>query len=336
MSRRADPGPTGTWARSLPVFAALAAFGLIIAWAGRAPSQTVEAASAEEALARYAPSRIGLLLVSTEERPSPGFRYGGSVMQARKLLTEEREFANSVHRLPDFQEMHLYEALSGAFESRGYQVRCLNRSPWQGLRLKEILEQAEGIDAACVVHYFIVRTHAVLDDGGYSWWAPFEGMHLRLRLAIYDCASADLVYKLEMEALSTDVLYPNLGEMVAEEPLHLSGYDDHGNHSPYKIAIYQTSVRCAGAESTVPMIRTSQGSMDITYEKAPEQVKPKKDPRTGVWVIPDNQKRNTSVLKRLLQYVGYRPGGVEAEYLDGSAIDRCGEAVRGRIPERHP
>lgn len=343
MSGRLNPGRGGTWVRSLSVHVAVVAIGLMHMWTGPACSQTVKAeewaggtTSAGEAFGRYATKRIGLLLVGTEERPDPDFRYGGSTMQARKLLTQAREFGYSAHKLADFHEMRLYEALSGAFESRGYEVRCLNRRPWLGLRLKDILRQTEGIDGACVVHYSIGRTHAVLDDGGYSWWAPFEGMRLGFRLAVFDCASSDLIYEAEVATLSTDVLYPNLGEMIAEEPLRPGGYDDHGNFSPYKIAIYDTSVRDPKGQWTIPMIRTSQGSMDITYERAPEQVQPRRDPKTGVWVIPENQKRNTSVLRRLLQYVRYRPDGEEIEHLDGSAIDRCGEAVRERIPERRP
>ncbi|MDP6777437.1 MAG: hypothetical protein QGI83_11815 [Candidatus Latescibacteria bacterium] len=343
MSGGTNPRRDGTRVLVRFVLAAVIVVGCLHVWMGSAASQTMEseewasgAVSLQTAYGRYAPKRIGLLLVGTEERPDPGFRYGGSPMQARKLLTQAREFTYSAHRLADFHEMHLYEALRDAFESRGYEVRCLNRGSWMDLRLKDIVAQSEGLDAACSVHYSIERTHKVVDDEGRSWWAPFEGMRLRIRLAVFDCASNDLIHEAEVSALSTEALYAGRGKMIEEEPLHPSGYDEHGNVSPYKIAIYETSVEDPKGEWTIPVIRTSRGSLDITYERAPDQVQPRRDPRTGVWVIPESQKRNTSVLRRLLQYVQYRPDGEEIEYLDGRTIDRCGEAVRGRIPERRP
>ena len=100
------------------------------------------ASSASEAFAGYAPKRIGLLLSAVDGKPGMRFRYAG-----RDLLTEKREFTSSAHRMPAEYELRLYEALRMAFQEQGYEIRCLNRSPWEGLRLREIVAQAEDVDA---------------------------------------------------------------------------------------------------------------------------------------------------------------------------------------------
>ncbi len=316
----------------------------VLPWAFVAPLVAAEvkkevwaegAASAAEAFARYAPGRIGVLLVATGKDPDLDFRYAG-----RALHTEEREFSYSFHRMTRWYELQLYEALRGVFQEKGYEVRCLNRGPWKGLRLKEVMAQAKGIDAACVVHYGIKRTHAVVNRDGYTWWVPFEGMLLKVKCTVFDVSSRDPFYELKGETLGTEDLYPNLGEMVVEEPLYPSGYSPHGGISNYKIAIYHTSVRDPKTgKRTLPMIRTSEGSLDISYEgnlgEAGQQIT-KKDPVTGMVILKDKKIREDSVLGRLLQHVTYRPKQDEIEYFDLVSIHRCSEMVREKIPQQRP
>ncbi len=315
---------------------------LLFAWVAPLVSEEVKkegwtkgAASAAEAFSRYAPKRIGVLLVATDRSPNLGFRYAG-----RALHTEKREFSYSYHRMDRWYELRLYEVIREALREKGYEVRCLNRDAWEGLRLKEVVAQAEGIDAACVVHYGIQRTHAVLDGEGYSWWAPFEAMRLRVKCKVFDLPDGDLIYELEGETLGTEELYPGLGEMVMEEPLHPTGYDRHGKDSPYKIAIYHTSLQDPRTgKRVIPMIRTSEGSLDISYLESIGEVGgrlTRKDPVTGMDILEREEMKEVSVLSRLLEHVTYRPAADEIEYFDLVSIGMCGEMVREKIPERRP
>ena len=296
------------------------------------------ASSASEAFARYAPKRIGLLLSAVDGKPGMRFRYAG-----RALLTEKQEFASSAHRMPVEYELRLYEVLRGAFRERGYEVRCLNRSPWEGLRLREIVAQTEGVDAVCVTHYSIQRTRAALDREGYTWWTPFEKMRLTVRCVVYDVSSGDRIYEMEGETLGTEAIYSRLGDLVKEEPLYPKGYDRYGKISPYKIAIYNTSVRdLKTGKRVVPMIRTAEGALDISIiphrraARGKTVLKPGTEGNIDLSLQKGSGSGQGSVLNRLLDYVSYRSRGSDVEVFDLLTIEQYGDMMRERIPERHP
>ena len=239
-------------------------------------------------------------------------------------------------------ELRLYEALRGAFQERGYEVRCLNRSSWEGLRLREIAAQSAGVDAVCAAHYGIRRDYRVLDREGYTWWTPFEGMRLKVRIGVYDVSSGDEIYSLEGETLGTEAIYAGLGDLVHEEPLHPRGVDESGRVSPYKIAIYNTSARdLKTGKRVIPMIRTAEGALDIST--IPGQaasgktiLRPETEGPIDISLLRKPGPQQDSVLNRLLEYVSYRPYEEDIAYFDLLSIQRYGHMVREKIPERHP
>lgn len=289
--------------------------------------------SAAEAFARYGAKRIGILLVGADQDPAPGFRYAG-----RALLTYHRELEGDPMRMPQHYELRLYEAIRGAFQARGFAVKNLNRGAWQGLRLEDVMAQAKGLDAVCAAHYSIRRKHTIFDRDGYTWSSPFEGMHLKIRLGVFDIASKDRIYELEGTLLGTEALYLELGEMVVEEPLYPSGYDEHGSPNSYKIAIYNTSVKdLRGAERQIPVIRTAQGSLEIDFVggwTTSGKVRLDHEMRKLNIPIPEDVAEKNSILARLLEYVSYRPSPDDIEYFDLKGIERCGQMVQERLPER--
>ena len=336
------PGGLGAFGRTSAWAAAL--FGLLLCTAPLMGAEVQKeawadgASSSSEAFTRYAPKRIGLLLSAVDGKPGMRFRYAG-----RALLTEKREFTSSAHRMPVEYELRLYEALRGAFQERGYEVRCLNRSPWEGLQLREIVAQAEGVDAVCVAHYGIQRTRAVLDREGYTWWTPFEGMRLTVRCVVYDVSSGDRVYEMEGETLGTEAIYSKLGDLVHEEPLHPKGLDERGKVSPYKIAIYHTSVRdLKTGKRVIPMIRTAEGALDISIiphrgaTSGKTILRPGTEGSIDLSLLKSSGPGQDSTLNRLLDYVSYRPRGADIETFDLLTIDQYGDMMRERIPERHP
>ena len=267
----------------------------------------------------------------------PEARTGGRY-EADELLAETPGDGSDVYRMPGRYELRLYEALRGAFQQQGYEVRCLNGESWQGLRLREIVAQAKGVDAVCAVHYAARRTHAVLNDDENTWWTVFEGMRVDLRCGVFDVASGDVIYRLEGDAIGTEDLHAHVEIKVAEEPLYqgdkpikssfnqvLGVYvteessSSFGKFSHYRIAIYRTSVRDPKTgERILPLIRTPKGAFDISFVSNPEN--------------PDSK----SILDRLLEYVPYRPEEDEVEYFDLRTLDLWGEMMRERIPKRHP
>jgi len=243
---------------------------------------------------------------------------------------------SGVYRMSDRYELRLYEALRSAFQQQGYAVRCLNGGIWQGLRLREVVAQTEGVDAVCAVHYGARRTHAVLDDGEHTWWTVFEGMRVDVRCGIFDVASGDVIYRLEGDAIGTEDLHRQVEIKVAEEPLYQGGkptksrFDKvlgvyvteasspgFGKFSHYRIAIYRTSVQDPKTgERTLPLIRTPKGAFDISLVSNPENPNSK------------------SILDRLLKYVSYRPEDDEVEHFDLRTLDLWGEMMRESLPER--
>ncbi len=293
-------------------------------WAKGAPS-------AAEAFGRYGTERIGVLLVAKDRNPGLGVRYGETV------FSEARVPDSDVHRMPDRFELRLYEAVRAAFREQGYRVRCLNRGVWKGLRLREVMGEAEGVDAVCAVHYNVEQTHVALNREGITWWAPFKGLRLTVRCAVYDLASEDLIYSLEGEAVGTEALYAGLGEVVAEEPLYPGGYDRRGKRSHYKIAIYSTSVRNPKTgKQMIPMIQTPEGTVDISYSRLIPSTRSATADEGEHDIKFRQDLYEPSILQRLLSYVTYLPDEKEIEYFDLMSIERCGAMLRERIPERKP
>lgn len=291
------------------------------------------AGSIAGAFERFGVKKIGLLLVASDRSPDPGFRYSG-----RALLTEHREMDYDPFRMRNRYELRLYEALRAAFTDHGYDVRNLNKASWNGLKLEEVISNTPEVDAVCAVHYSIRRKHAIFDKDGYRWSAPFEGMRLKIRLALYDRKSGGLIYGVEGSSLGTEVLHPALGEMVTEEPLYASGYDEHGSPNSYTIAIYHTSWKeLKTRKEQIPLIRTAAGSLDITYVGGwTTSNKIKLDMEMHRMNIPVSEEvaDKNSVLARLLKDVKYRPTDEDTEYFDRLSIAHCGQMVRERIPDR--
>ena len=128
--------------------------------------------------------------------------------------------------------------------------------------------------------------------------------------------------------------------MVAEEPLYPDGYDEHGSPNAYKIAVYETSLRDLKlAEHPVPIIRTAQGSLDITYDGGwirKGRVRMKTVMRRLNIPIPEEVARQNSVLARMLEYVPFRPRDDDREYFDLLGVAHIGRLVQQRIPVRTP
>ena len=283
-----------------------------------------EAPSVAEAFARYAPRRIGILLVAFDRAPEPGMRY----------WKDSENRGPRPKRMPDRYELRLYDVLRQALQGQGYEVQCLNTRPWSGLRLGEVVAQARGVDAVYVVHYTVSYTYKVWDRVNYTWWTPFKGMRLKVRCAVFDVASGDLIYGLEGETLSTEALYAELGEIVAEEPLYPKGYDEQGRPNTYEIAIYQTSVRDPKeGQRSFPMIRTGKGALDISFARNPAEGGERRffDPTTMREVQKNPEYR--SVLDRLLDHVAYRPQTEEIAYFERLTIGQCGEMLGKKIPK---
>ena len=298
------------------------------------------ASSAAEAFALYSPTRIGILVAASDRNPGLGMRY-----RERALLPEVGQLDSDPVRMSERYVLRLYEAIRGAFEEKGYEVQCLNRIPWKGRRLEEVMSQAEGVDAVCAVHYRTVRSHTVFDREGYMWWSPFLGMHLRIRCAVFDRASGDLVYGLEGGALGTEVLYEELGDLVVEEPLHPDGRDRYANPSPYKIAIYHTSLKDPkSGKWIIPIIRTSKGtlsisSVDESRSAGVQTFVPGQGTGSlsgGRYVPKPEKGEERSILSRLLDRVTYRPAEDDMVYFDLIGIERCGQMVADRIPKQRP
>ncbi|MCZ6635071.1 MAG: hypothetical protein O7G87_16865 [bacterium] len=298
-------------------------------WMSISPSAEVrkewwskEAPSVTEAFARYAPRRIGILLVAFDRTPKPGMRY----------WKDSENRGPRPKRMPDRYELRLYDVLRQALQGQGYEVQCLNTRPWRGLRLREVVAQAQDVDAVYTVHYTVSYTHKVWDRMDYTWWTPFKAMRLKVRCAVFDVSSGDLIYGLEGETLSTEALYAELGDIMAEEPLYPKGYDEHGKYNTYQIAIYQTSVRDPKeGERSIPMIRTGKGALDISLVKNPVDGGQIYDPMTLREVQKDAE--NRSVLNRLLNHVAYRPQTEEIAYFERLTIGQCGEMLGKQIPK---
>ncbi len=289
--------------------------------------------SAAEAFARYRPKRIGLIVLASDRDPALGLRYAGRV-----LLGFSRQLEGDPFRMPGRYELRLYEAIRSALHARGYDVR--HQGGWNGSRLGEVIDRAQDVDAVCVAHYYIKRSHRIGNFDGFNWSSPFEGMHLNLRAAFFHVESKESLYRLEATTLGTEELYARLGEMVAEEPLYPDGYDEHGSPNAYKIAVYETSLRDLKlAEHPVPIIRTAKGSLDITYD--------------GGWIrkgrvrlknvmgrlnipIPEEVAKQNSVLARMLEYVPFRPRDDDREYFDLLGVAQIARLVRQRIPAQGP
>ena len=87
------------------------------------------------------------------------------------------------------------------------------------------------------------------------------------------------------------------------------------------------------------MIRTSEGSLDISYVERLREVGGRlkgKDPKTGLDIMEQKEVREVSVLSRLLEHVMYRPAADEIEHFDLVSIEIFGKMVREKIPERRP
>ena len=291
-----------------------------------------DAASARISFERYEVKRIGLLLIPSDRKPDPGLRY-----TVRALLTEHREMDYDPFRMRPRYELRLYEAIRKAFTAHGYAVSNLNRNPWKELKLGEVISRTGAVDAVCAVHYRIKREHVIFDRDGSRWSAPFEGMHLKIRLRMYDRSTGDLIYGLEGTALGTEELHSVLDDMVSEEALYPSGYDEYHSPNSYTIAIYNTARKdLKTRKEKIPLIRTAEGSLDITYVGGwTTQNKVRMDQemrRLGVEVSEEVAWKN-SVLARLLEYVKYRPTAIDIEYFDRMSISHCGEMVREKIPD---
>ncbi|MDE3000688.1 MAG: hypothetical protein OXU79_16570 [Gemmatimonadota bacterium] len=273
------------------------------------------------------------MVLASDRDPDPGLRYAGRV-----ILGFTRELQGDPFRMPQRYELRLYEAIRSALQDRGYEVRHVG--DWHGLRLGEVIDRSTDVDVVCAAHYYIKRNHNIGNFDGFSWSSPFEGMHLNVRAEFFHVGSGNSLYRFEAAALGTEELYANLGEIVAEEPLYPDGYDEHGSPNAYKIAVYRTSLRDLKlAEHSVPVIRTAEGSLDITYD--------------GGWIrkgrvrlknvmgrlnipIPEEVASQNSVLARMLEYVSFRPRDDDREYFDLLGVAQMGRLVQRRIPERSP
>ncbi|MCY3765087.1 MAG: hypothetical protein OXH06_06625 [Gemmatimonadetes bacterium] len=314
--------------------------GLFCIWATPGESGSVSkesfakgTSSAAEAFANYRPRRIGLMVLASDRDPAPGLQYAGRV-----LLGFSRQLEGDPIRMPRRYELRLYEAIRAALIARGYEVKHLGG--WNGLRLGEVIDRAEGVDVVCAVHYYIKRNHRIGNFDGFSWSSPFEGMHLFLHAEFYHVASREGFYGLEATSIGTEELYANLGKMVVEEPLYPDGYDEHGSPNAYKIAVYQTSMRDLKlAEHSVPIIRTAEGSLDITYDGGwinKGRVRLKNVMRRLNIPIAEEVAKQNSVLARMLEYVPFRPGNDDREYFDLLGVTKIGRIVQQRIPDRRP
>ncbi len=284
-------------------------------WAKGAPSVT-------EAFVSYAPRRIGILLVAFDETPKPATRY--------KKDAENRE----PNQMPNRYELRLYDILRQTLQNQGYEVQCLNTRPWNGLRLEEVVAQAQGVDAVYAVHYTVSYTYKVWDRADYTWWTPFKGMRLKVQCAVFDVASGEFIYGLEAETLSTEALYAKLGDIVAKEPLYPTGYDERGKRNTYEIAIYQTSVRNPKeGKHTIPMIRTGKGALDISSARSPAEDGQIKPYDSEIMQEVEKNPKYRSVLDRTLDYVAYRPEAEEAAYFEQLTMEQCGEMLGKKIPK---
>ncbi len=289
--------------------------------------------SAAEAFARYRPKRIGLIVLASDRDPDIGLRYAGRV-----LLGYSRQLEGDPFRMPRRYELRLYEAIRAALQHRGYEVK--HQGGWDGLRLGEVIDRAQDVDALCVAHYYIKRNHRIGNYDGFSWSSPFAGMHLNLQTEFFHVESKESIYRLEATALGTEELYANLGEMVVEEPLFPDGYDEHRSPNAYKIAVYKTSLRDLKlAEHSVPIIRTAEGSLDITYDaRWINRGRVRMKNVMGRLNIPilEEVARQNSVLARMLEYVRFRPRDDDREYFDLLGVAQIGPMIRQRIPDRRP
>ncbi len=289
--------------------------------------------SAEEAFAKYRPKRIGLMVLASDRNPDPGLRYTGRVN-----LGFTRQLQGDPFRMPPRYELRLYEAIRSALQARGYEVRHLGN--WNGLRLGDVIDRSTDVDVVCAAHYYIKRNHAIGEFDGFRWSSPFEGMHLFLNARFYHVAGRESFYGLDATALGTEELYENLGKIVVEEPLYPDGYDEHGSPNAYKIAVYQTSLRDLKlAEHPVPIIRTAEGSLDVTYDGGwinKGRVRMKNVMRRLNIPIPVEVARQNSVLARMLEYVPFRPGNDDREYFDLLGVTRLGRIIQQRIPDQRP
>ncbi len=291
------------------------------------------AKTAAQSYAATGAARIGLFVVAADQAPSPGYRYAG-----RFVLSARRQLESDPHGMPGHHELRLYEVIRAAFEAAGYEVYSLNRKPWKGLQLKEVVARSDPDDLVCVVHYAIRRTRRILEDDDHAWWVPFEGMALSTKLAVYDAESGERVHGLEVNTLGSKALFEALGPQVREEPMYASGYDRHGSPNAYKIAIYATSLHdLRKSQYPVPVIRTAKGFLGIVtgagnwmYDYAVD----KEAMRRMNIPVPEDVAEKNSVLARLLQYVEFRPRDDDVEFYDTESIERCGQLVRGRIPSR--
>jgi hypothetical protein len=291
-----------------------------------------DAASTRTAFERFGIRRIGLLLVASDRNPDPGISYTG-----RTILTEHRDMDYDPFKMRTRYELRLYEALREAFVAHGYEVRNQNRKQWKGLKLGAVISQADAVDAVCAVHYRVKRKHVILDHEGSRWSTPFEGMHLKVRMKLFDRASGDLVYGLEATALGTEELHPALDGLVSEEALYSSGYDEHHSPNSYTIAIYNTTRKdLKTRKERIPLIRAAAGSLEITYVGGwttnNKIVMDQEMRRLGVKVSEEVAQEN-SVLARLLKYVKYRPTDEDVEYFDRLSIAHLGELMHERIPD---
>ncbi|MDE2887158.1 MAG: hypothetical protein OXR72_03025 [Gemmatimonadota bacterium] len=273
------------------------------------------------------------MVLASDRDPVPGLQYVGRV-----VLGFTRQLQGDPIRMPRRYELRLYEAIRSALQARGYEVRHLGN--WNGMRLGEVIARSTDVDVVCAAHYYIKRNHRIGKFDGFSWSSPFEGMHLFLNARFYHVASKESFYGLEAAALGTEELYDNLGKIVVEEPLYPDGYDEHGSPNAYKIAVYQTSLRDLKlAEHPVPIIRTAEGSLDITYDGGwlkKGRVRLKNVMGRLNIPIPEEVARRNSVLARMLEYVSFRPRNDDREYFDLLGVAQMGRMVQRRIPERIP
>ena len=280
--------------------------------------------SVTEAFARYAPRRIGIFLVAFDGTPEPGTRY----------WKDSENRGSRPKQMPDRYTLRLYDVLRQTLQGQGYEVQCLNTQPWSGLRLKEMVAQAQDVDAVYAVHYTVSYTHKVWDRVGYTWWAPFKGMRLKVQCAVFDVASGDFIYGLEGETLSTEVLYAELEEIVATEPLYPRGYDEQGKRNTFEIAIYQTSVRDPKeGKRIIPMIRTGKGALDITSVRNPVGFGDIRLYDLETMRKVQNSPEYRSVLDRVLDYVVYRPEAEEVAYFERLTVEQCGNMLGNKIPK---
>jgi len=286
--------------------------------------------SAQEAFNVNGVRRVGVLLAAVDGKPGYGSRYS-----TNSLLTYDREFDTSPHRLTESQELYLYEEIREALVDRGFEVTLLNLRPWKGQRLSDIAAGEPGVDAVLAVNYAARRSHAIMDVQEDTWWSPFEGVRITAHSALFKTGTGDLIYSQKTQGLGTVELYRQRGERMGDEVFFGKGSNNEYTATVYKTSVYDLPLKQRG----IPVIRTPKGSIDISFVQISaaesfrmrglyDRLRESNDPDTETGTV------KRSLLQRLLRHTEYKAFEEDVRTFERMSIKTFGEAFAGALPSR--